>query len=110
MQPLDARRQGAETNHRSFGDLIYNPANATVSVAGVQQELRNRELRLFEILIGNPEHIFSKAQLVDRLFSSTEEISENAIEVYIARLRKKIDGSVTRIETVRGIGYRLIKT
>ena len=104
------RRQGVATNHRSFGDLIYNPANATVSVAGVQQELRNRELRLFEILIGNPEHIFSKAQLVDRLFSSTEEISENAIEVYIARLRKKIDGSVTRIETVRGIGYRLIKT
>ena len=101
------RQQGASVNLRSFLDLTYDPATATVSVSGDNRELRNRELRLFEIFIANPEYVFSKAQLMDRLFSSSDDISENAVEVYIARLRKKIEGGQTRIETIRGIGYRL---
>ena len=46
---------------------------------------------------------------MDRLFSFTEDVSENAIEVYIGRLRKKLEGSAAKIETVRGLGYRLIE-
>ena len=54
-----------------------------------------------------PNAIFSKDQLCDRLFSYAESVSDNAIEVYVGRLRKKLEGSAARIETVRGLGYRL---
>jgi two-component system response regulator TctD len=101
------RRGGSARNIKTFADLEFDPLAATLSVAGDTRELRNRELRLMEILLSAPDRIFPKAQLCDRLFSYAEEISENAIEVYIGRLRKKIEGSTARIETVRGVGYRI---
>jgi hypothetical protein len=51
-------------------------------------KLRTKELRLFEIFINAPNKIFPKSQLLDRLFSYDVEASENAIEVYVGRLRK----------------------
>ena len=71
--------------------------------------MRNRELRLLEIFYNSPEIIFSKDQLSDRMFSISEIVSENAIEVYIARIRKKLEGGDAKIETARGIGYKLTK-
>jgi two-component system response regulator TctD len=59
------------------------------------------------VLVTAPERIFSKDQLCDRLLSASEAVTDNAIEVYVGRLRKKIEGSAARIETVRGVGYRL---
>jgi len=101
------RRGGSARNTTKFVDLEFDPLAATITFPGATRELRNRELRLLEILISAPEQIFSKAQLCDRLFSYAEDASENAIEVYVGRLRKKIEGSQARIETVRGIGYRM---
>lgn len=101
------RRGGAAQTVRDFAGLTFNPLTATVTVAGEARELRSRELRLLEILIAAPDRLFSKAQLCDRLFSYAEAVSDNAIEVYVARLRKKLEGSRVRIETLRGVGYRL---
>ncbi len=101
------RRGGALQTVRDYAGVTFNPLTATVSIAGETRELRSRELRLLEILLSAPERIFSKAQLCDRLFSYSEAVSENAIEVYVARLRKKLEGSAARIETLRGVGYRL---
>ena len=101
------RRGGAAQTVRSFADLSFNPLTATVTIQGESRDLRNRELRLFEILLGAPDRIFSKDQLCDRLFSYAESVSDNAIEVYVGRLRKKLAGSAARIETVRGLGYKL---
>ena len=70
--------------------------------------LRNRELRLLEVFFAAPGQVFSKSHLIDRMFSFSDEASENAIEVYVARLRKRHEGSGARIETVRGLGYRMI--
>ena len=102
------RRMGTSSPSVSFVDLTFDPLSATVRVAGLDRELRNRELRLFEILLAAPGRIYSKGQLCDRLFSATEAVTDNAIEVYVGRLRKKLDGSSARIETVRGVGYRLV--
>ncbi|RYG89693.1 response regulator transcription factor [Loktanella sp. IMCC34160] len=102
------RRMGTSSPSVSFADLTFDPLSATVRVAGADRELRNRELRLFEILLAAPGRIYSKGQLCDRLFSATEAVTDNAIEVYVGRLRKKLDGSAARIETVRGVGYRLV--
>ncbi|OYX44615.1 MAG: DNA-binding response regulator [Rhodobacterales bacterium 32-67-9] len=101
------RRGSALQTVQHFAGLTFNPLNASLSVDGELRELRNRELRLLEILLAAPERIFSKGQICDRLFSYAESVTDNAIEVYVARLRKKLEGSGARIETVRGIGYRL---
>lgn len=101
------RRSGVSQTRMTFADLTFDPLGATVSFAHEIRELRSRELRLFEVLISAPDRIFSKGQLCDRLFSASEAVTDNAIEVYVGRLRKKIEGSGARIETVRGVGYRL---
>ncbi len=101
------RRRGAAQPKISYGDLEFDPLGATVTVSGDARDLRNRELRLLEILMTAPDRIHSKSHLCDRLFSASEAVSDNAIEVYVARVRKKLDGSTARIETVRGVGYRL---
>ncbi len=101
------RRGGTGQTIRRYGDLSFDPLSATVTIEGETRELRNRELRLFEILLASPDRIFSKDQLCDRLFSYAETVSDNAIEVYVGRLRKKLGGSSVRIETQRGLGYRL---
>ncbi|NJM84579.1 MAG: response regulator transcription factor [Tabrizicola sp.] len=102
------RRGGAAETVRRYADLSFNPLTATLTIGSETRELRNREMRLFEILLAAPERIFSKDQLCDRLFSHSESVSDNAIEVYVGRLRKKLLGSCVRIETLRGLGYRLI--
>ncbi len=101
------RRAGQAEPSQSFADLTFDPLKAAIRFGGETRELRNRELRLFEILISAPDRIFSKSQLYDRMFSATEVVNDNAIEVYVGRVRKKLDGSNARIETVRGVGYRL---
>lgn len=101
------RRGGVSSNIRRFGNLEFDPMAGTLTVAGKAATLRNRELRLLEVFLNAPDQIFSKAKLVDRLFSYDEDVSENAIEVYVARLRKHLAGSSAQITTVRGLGYRL---
>ena len=101
------RHRGQDQLALSFGGITLFPLMAELEKDGVRVSLRNRELRLLEIFFNSPDIIFSKEQLTDRLFSISEEISENAIEVYVGRARKKLIGSNTEIETVRGMGYRL---
>jgi len=101
------RHRGQDQLALSFGGVTLFTLMAELKKNGVRVSLRNRELRLLEIFFNSPDIIFSKDQLTDRLFSISEEISENAIEVYVGRARKKLIGSNTEIETVRGMGYRL---
>ncbi|MBI1218671.1 MAG: response regulator [Rhodobacteraceae bacterium] len=102
------RRGGAAQTVQTFPGFTFDPLTATLTIDGEPRELRNRELRLLEVLLAAPERIFSKSQLCDRLFSFAEPVTDNAIEVYVGRLRKKLEGSGARIETLRGVGYRLL--
>ena len=72
-------------------------------------DLSARELGLLEVLLQRSGRLVSKEQLVERLCEWGEEVSHNAIEVYIHRLRKKIEQGPIRIATVRGLGYCLEK-
>lgn len=107
---LRRRHGSASANLVRYADIEFDPLSATVKVNNDLHRLRNRELRLLEILLNEPKRLFSKTQLSDRLFSYAEDTSDNAIEVYVGRLRKKLQGSRARIETVRGIGYRITKS
>jgi two-component system response regulator TctD len=102
------RQGGAAQNRLEFAGVILDPQAATLTANDTRQNLRNRELRLVEIFFAAPAQIFSKNHLMDRLFSLSEDVSENAIEVYVGRLRKKLAGTGAEIETVRSLGYRLV--
>lgn len=101
------RQTGAAQNTISFGEIEFDSLAATLKVNGAEVKLRTKELRLFEVFINAPNQIFPKSQLLDRLFSYDVEASENAIEVYVGRLRKHLSGSNVCITTVRGLGYKL---
>ncbi|TRW99340.1 response regulator transcription factor [Paracoccus sp. M683] len=102
------RRQGVVDSRQHFAGFIFDALAATLTVGDEVRELRARELRLLEILLSRPGQTYSKPHLIDRLFSFDEEVSDNAIEVYVGRLRRKLEGSGARLETLRGVGYRLI--
>jgi two-component system OmpR family response regulator len=72
-------------------------------------DLSAREIGLLEVLLQRTGRLVSKEQLVDHLCEWGEEVSNNAIEVYVHRLRKKIELSGVRIATVRGLGYCMEK-
>jgi two-component system response regulator TctD len=101
------RRTGTATNVKRFGTIAFDPLAGTLTNGDRVISLRNRELRLLEVFFAAPGQIIPKPKLVDRLFSYDEDVSENAIEVYVGRLRKKLEGSDVSIVTVRGLGYRL---
>ncbi|MEM6727197.1 MAG: response regulator transcription factor [Pseudomonadota bacterium] len=101
------RRGGEARNVLSLGELEFDSLAGTLNIAGSKIQLRTRELRLFEIFANAPNQVFSKPKLVDRLFSYDEEASENAIEVYVGRLRRHLEGCTVSITTVRGLGYKL---
>lgn len=102
------RRMGESTNVVKHGNIEFDILDGTLKIADNTILLRNQELRLFEVLISAPNRTHSKAHLMDRLFSFDGEGTENAIEVYVGRLRKKLKTSNLLIETVRGRGYRLL--
>ena len=102
------RHSGQDQQSLNFGNVVVYPLNASIEFDDRKINLRNRELRLLEIFFNSPGILFSKDQLTDRLFLISDEVTENAIEVYVGRLRKKLAESTVTIETVRGIGYRLI--
>ncbi|WP_037312562.1 response regulator transcription factor [Ruegeria halocynthiae] len=101
------RKRGDASNKTALGNVEFDTLEGTLSIEGKSTSLRNQELRLFEALFSAPGRLQSKSFLLDRLFAFGSEGSDNAVEVYIGRLRKKLAQSNLEIETVRGRGYRL---
>ena len=91
------------------GELSYDQVGRVTELRGKALELSARETGLLEILLMRTGRIVSKEQLVEHLCEWGEEVSTNAIEVYVHRLRKKIEAGGVRIATVRGLGYCLEK-
>ncbi len=106
---LMRRRSGGEpTNIITCGDVALDRTNRNVRIGNREIQLKRREMSLLEILASRPGRIFSKQELLDHLFGFDEAPDQNAIELYVARLRKKLDGAKSRIVTVRGLGYKLV--
>ena len=111
---LDARCRAVLRRHKgnnqlclTFNNTSLYPLLGYLNVGEKKIQLRNKELRLLEIFFNSPEMYFSKNQIADRLFSISESVSDNTIEVYIGRVRKLLKDSDAKIETNRGMGYRL---
>lgn len=103
------RRSSGTAPVVQHGALTYDQVGRVASVHGQNLDLSVRELGLLEIMLSRVGRLVSKDQLVDHLCGWGEEVSHNAIEVYIHRLRKKVEPAGVRIVTVRGLGYCLEK-
>jgi len=91
------------------GALTYDQVGRVARLNGEPLELSAREVDLLEIFLQRSGRMLSKDQLVSHLCEWGEEVSPNAIEVYVHRLRRKLEPGGVRIVTVRGLGYSLEK-
>ena len=87
------------------GKLTFDSVARRTMIDGVPLELTTREMSVLEALMMRSGWVVSKEQLLERLYSYSEEASNNAIEVYIHRLRKKVEPAGVTIRTIRGLGY-----
>jgi two-component system OmpR family response regulator len=93
----------------SCGTLTFDSVGRRAAINGETLDLTTRELSVLEALMSRIGWVISKEQLLERLYSYSEEASSNAIEVYIHRLRKKIEPAGVTIRTIRGLGYIIDK-
>ena len=91
------------------GELVFDQAERVVRLKGKSIDLSARELELLEVMLLRAGRLVSKEHLIDHLCAWGEEVSTNAIEVYVHRLRKKLEPGGVRISTMRGLGYCLEK-
>jgi two-component system OmpR family response regulator len=89
------------------GSLTYDATSRVVTLKGEPLELSARELALLEIFLARIGRLVSKEQILDLLCEWGGEVSANAVEVYVSRLRKKLEAGGIRIATHRGLGYCL---
>lgn len=104
------RRPGTLLGDRlSAGNLSLDTAAREISIAGRWLEAGKREIALLEALIRRIGHVVRRSVLEDTLYSFGEEITPNAIEAQVSRLRRRLAGAgaTVAIHTVRGIGYML---
>ena len=101
------RRSNSVANPRiAFGDLELDTTRKSVTAAGKALELSQREWAILECMILNAGHIVSKNKLMSTIADWSEDLTLNAVEVYVSRLRAKLGNSAV-ISTVRGMGYRI---
>ncbi len=103
------RTQSLLTNSITYGPLVYDMAERMIRVNGEPMAFPARELGILEAMLLKVGKVISNEKLMEKLCSWDEEISSNAIEVYVHRLRKKLQPLGVNIITVRGLGYMLEK-
>lgn len=101
------RASGRAEPTYEYENVTVNPATKEVTVDGAPVVLSSREWAVLLPLIARPGLILSRVQLEEKLFSWRDEVSSNAIEVYIHGLRKKLGPKI--VQNVRGVGYLVPK-
>src|SRR5690606_40622477 len=104
---LVRRSMGSGSTQLKLGALAYDQVGRTATLNGQVLDLSARELGVLEILLQRVDRLVGKEQIVDHLCEWGEEVSHNAIEVYVHRLRRKLEGSNIRIVTMRVLCYCL---
>jgi len=103
------RRSGAAGDDIvSVGELELDVAGHRVSVGGAEVQLGPTEYRLLKFLMTHPERVYSRGQLLDRVWGANVYVEERTVDVHIRRLRKALSSRNAEhyIQTVRGAGYR----
>jgi two-component system phosphate regulon response regulator PhoB len=91
----------------SAGPLSLDPVSCRVSVNAQQIEIGHAEFKLLKFLIAHPERVFSRGQLLDKVWGDHAVLEERTVDVHILRLRKALGAAESLIQTVRSVGYML---
>ena len=101
-------RRGARASEApmEYEDVVLNRIGHCVTVAGVPVELTKKEFALLDVFMSNPNRVFTRENLLERVWGAGGAIETRTVDMHVAYLRSKL-GRPGIVETVRGIGYRL---
>ena len=105
LRALIRRASGQVTPQLRCGAVLLDPRLAKVTLDGTPVKLTSHEFRVLSYLMHHPDRVVSQAELTEHIYAQDFDRDSNTVEVFIARLRRKLGAGL--IETVRGIGYRM---
>jgi two-component system response regulator TctD len=105
LRAIVRRPAGHQSSRLTLGDLEIDQASNSVAIAGRPVDLSLREFRLLELLAVSAGRVVTRDRLMSRLFDFGDGGSDNALELLVSRVRRKIAGTIVQIVTVRGVGY-----
>ena len=108
LRALIRRASGQVTPELRCGAVALDPRAARVTLSGVPVKLTGHEYRVLSYLMHHRGRVVAHSELVEHIYAQDFDRDSNTVEVFIARLRRKLGASV--IETVRGLGYRVEAT
>jgi two-component system phosphate regulon response regulator PhoB len=91
----------------SAGAVTLDPGSCTVTLGGRPLEMGNAEYRLLKFLMAHRERVFSRSQLLDKVWGDASAVEERTVDVHVLRLRKALKEAEKLIKTVRSVGYML---
>jgi len=109
VRALIRRSHGHDRNVLVHGPLAFDSVARAATVGGDALDLSARELAMLELLLLRSGRVISKEQFVEHLCGFDDDVTANAIEVYVHRLRRKLDPVGIHVQTVRGLGYFVAK-
>jgi len=92
-----------------FEDVSFNTKKNTLITKSNEYKLSVKESKILEMLIKRPNQVFTREQILDRVWGFDKEVNENNIEIYVHNLRKKLADTNVKIDTIRGVGYTMGK-
>jgi len=109
LRALLRRQQPYKQGQLAVGGLVVDPLSHTVEREGRALELTPKEFALLEYLMYHPNQVVTREMIEQHIWNYDFECESNVIDVYVRRLRRKIDDPFTAklLTTVRGVGYRL---
>jgi two-component system OmpR family response regulator len=110
VRALIRRGQSGGGSILTHGVLQLDTAGRRATLSGAPLDLSARELGVLEVLMHRSGRVVNKEQLAEQLYGWDEEVGANAIEVYVHRLRRKLEPAGVVIRTIRGLGYLLEKS
>ncbi len=105
LRALIRRSSGRVALELRCGDIVLDPRLAKVTLAGAPVKLTSHEYRVLSYLMHHQGRVVSQGELAEHIYSQDADRDSNTVEVFVARLRRKLGAS--SIETVRGLGYRM---
>jgi len=106
VRALIRRAGGHASAELVCGRIVLDTRNSRVSVGGLSVTLTSHEFRVLDYLMHHPDQVVSRSDLIEHIYAQDFDRDSNTVEVFIARLRKKLPEGA--IETIRGLGYRLV--
>lgn len=105
IRALIRRAGGLASREIRRGTIVLDPRDARVTLAGVPVKLTSHEFKVLSYLMHRGDRVVSQSELTDHIYAQDFDRESNTVEVFIARLRRKLGPAA--IETVRGLGYRM---